>query len=59
MRINSQHSGINIGFVSRLAFKYQKLTKIFLILFWVFINFIWEYFSSQYISCGKLFRLPR
>jgi hypothetical protein len=25
-------------------------------LFWLFINFNWEYFSSQQTSCGKLSR---
>ena len=39
MRINGQHSDINIGLISRLIFKYQKLIRKFLKLFWIFINF--------------------
>jgi hypothetical protein len=39
MKINGQHSGINIGPTSRLIFKYQELTIKFLELFWIFINF--------------------
>jgi len=45
MRINGQHSDINIGLTSRLIFKYQKLIRKFLKLFWIFINFNWKYFS--------------
>jgi hypothetical protein len=31
-----------------VVFKYQELTKKFLKLFSIFINFNWEYFSLQY-----------
>jgi hypothetical protein len=41
MKINGQYSSINIGPTNRLIFKYQKLTR-------KFINFNWEYFSSQH-----------
>jgi hypothetical protein len=34
-----QHPSINIGPISRVVFKYQELTKKFLKLFSIFINF--------------------
>jgi hypothetical protein len=55
MRINGQHSSINIGSTSRLVFKYQKLVRKLSELFWIFINSNWEYFLPQYMSCGKPF----
>jgi hypothetical protein len=45
MRINGQFSDINIGLISKLIFKYQKLIRKFLKLFWIFINFNCEFFS--------------
>jgi hypothetical protein len=57
MRINGQYYGINNELISMLIFKYQELTRKFLELFWIFINFNWEYFSPQHTSYGKLFCL--
>ena len=44
MKINGQDSGINIGPISKLIFKYQELIRKFLKLFWIFTNFNWKYF---------------
>jgi len=52
MRINGQHSDINIGLTRRLIFKYQKLIRKFLKLFWISINFNWKYFHYN-IRVGK------
>jgi hypothetical protein len=39
MKINCQHSSINIGPISRVVFKYQELTKKILELILIFTNF--------------------